>query len=269
MGSSFILSAEDFENFKPSHVGRNIVFLESVGSTNDHAKELAAQGALSGTVVIAGEQVAGKGRLGRSWDGAGSGKDIYMTILLRPDISGENAARLTLLAGICTARAVNEISEKKAGIKWPNDVVINGKKICGILTESAFKGKSLDYAAVGIGINVNREDFPPELADKATSLYLENGRQYKRADIIKRVISLFDEYYGGFVKAGISSFIDEYRRLCVNIGKTVTIHENGTSYVAGAIGIGDNGALEVVTEGGEKRIIESGEVSVRGIYGYI
>ena len=262
------MNVGDFENFQCEHIGSNIIFLEEVGSTNDYAKELGRQGAPGGSVVIAGRQVAGKGRLGRGWDG-GAGLDIYMTILLRPEIAGEAAARLTLLAGICVAKAINELSPKKAGIKWPNDVVIEGKKICGILTESAFKDSKIDYAAVGIGININRENFPAELSDKATSLRLENGRNYNRADIIKQVLSLFDKYYSEFLINGTASFIEEYRQLCVNIGKTVAIYENGESYRAQAVGIGENGALHIVTEDGDKREIESGEVSVRGIYGYV
>ena len=262
------MSAEDFSNFPNQHVGSNIIFLPEVGSTNDYAKELGANGAPSGTVIIAAKQMAGKGRLGRSWDG-GAGLDIYLTILLRPEIKGEYAARLTLLAGICVAKTINEISEKKAGIKWPNDVVIEGKKICGILTESAFKGAEIDYAALGIGININREIFPDELSDKATSLRLESGKCYNRADIIKQVISLFDKYYSEFLKSGTASFIEEYRSLCVNIGKTVAIYENGISYRAQAVGIDKSGALEIVIANGTKRLIESGEVSVRGIYGYV
>ena len=262
------MNAGDFENLPGSHVGGNIVFLDEVGSTNDYAKELALTGAPSGTVVIAAKQIAGKGRLGREWDG-GAGKDIYMTILLRPEITGEEAARLTLLAGVCVAKAVNEISPQKAGIKWPNDVVIEGKKICGILTEAGYKASEIDYAAVGIGINVNRESFTPELRDKATSLYLENGKGYNRAKIIKRVLEIFDKYYGEFLKTGTASFIEEYRSLCVNIGRNVAIYENGVSYRAQAVGINGGGALEIITQSGEKRTIESGEVSVRGIYGYV
>ena len=262
------MSAADFLIPVSAHIGSSIIFLEEVGSTNDYAKDMGASGAPSGSVVIADKQLAGKGRLGRSWDD-GEGKDIYMTILLRPEISGEAAARLTLLAGVCVAKVLNEISPKKAAIKWPNDVVMNSKKICGILTESAFIGGTIDYTVVGIGVNINRQSFPDELKDKATSLYLENDKLYSREVIIKQILNLFEKYYAEFLENGIASFIDEYRSLCVTLGKTVAIYENDVSYKAQAIGISDTGALEIVAEDGNRRIIESGEVSVRGIYGYV
>ena len=253
----------DFKDFFAPFAAEKIIFLDEIGSTNDYAKDLGKKGAASGTAVITAKQSAGKGRLGRSWDG-GEAKDIYLSLLLRPK---NGFSGLTLMAGVCVANVLNkflEDSQEKALIKWPNDVVAGGKKICGILTESGEFG-----VVVGIGINIGRANFPEELRNKATSLNIVTGKKHDRAEIIKLLLTSLSAYYENFEKSGISSFIEEYRSLCINIGKNVTVHENNTSYKATATGISPDGKLEITLENGEYRILDSGEVSVRGIYGYI
>jgi BirA family biotin operon repressor/biotin-[acetyl-CoA-carboxylase] ligase len=168
------------------------------------------------------------------------------------------------MAGVCAAGLVNKFLDGEAFIKWPNDVVVTGRKICGILTESGITGTVL-----GIGINLNRESFPDDIADKATSLRLITGYEYERAEIIKLLLIELSRYYEKFEGQGVGSFIGEYRALCINIGKTVVICENGCEYRAEAVGVSDCGGLEIITEGGERRLIKSGEVSVRGLYGYV
>ena len=158
----------------------------------------------------------------------------------------------------------HNLDGEQALIKWPNDIVVCGKKICGILTEGGAFG-----AVLGIGINVGRESFPPELSDKATSLRILTGRSFERAAIIKLLLTELSAYYEQFEAHGISSFIDEYRTLCVNIGKTVAVHENSGIYRARAIDVDDDGGLLVELENGERRVLNSGEVSVRGVYGYL
>ena len=262
------MNSSSFSNFRRPFVANDIVFLDEVGSTNDYAKELGASGALHGTAVIAAKQTSGKGRLGRAWDG-GVAKDIYLSILLRPKFE---PTRLTLMTAVCVCHVLNEIlgptSEKparpKALIKWPNDIVADGKKICGILAESGAYG-----VVLGIGINVFRDSFPPELAQRSTSLNLLTGCEFDRSDIIKLLLTELSACYERFEADGIAAISDEYRTLCVNLGKAVSIHEKDTFYKATAIGISPDGALEVLLENGEKRALDSGEVSVRGIYGYI
>jgi len=257
------MNKSDFKGFYAPFVAENIIFLDEIGSTNDYAKDLGKNGASSGTAVIAAKQSAGKGRLGRIWDG-GEAKDIYLSLLLRPK---GNSSRLTLMAGVCVANTLNSFladSHEKALIKWPNDVVVGSKKICGILAESGEFG-----VVVGIGINIGRESFPDGLKEKATSLNISTGKKHDRIGIIKLLLTKLSSYYENYEKNGISSFIEEYRGLCVNISKTVAIHENGKEYQATATGISPDGKLEIILENGTKRVLDSGEVSVRGIYGYV
>ena len=249
-----------FNNFQTTHTAKKIIFLEEIGSTNDYAKDLAKATPSSGLAVIASAQTAGRGRLGRSWDG--DGDNIYMSVILKPE---KNPAHLTLMAGVCVARVLSTFlvnTKYKALIKWPNDIVVDGKKICGILTEGGSFG-----AVIGIGINVSRESFPRELADKGTSLRMLTGICHERADIIKLLLSELSDCYERFIQGGIGSFIDEYKKLCLNIGRTVTIHEPNSAYEAICIDITDNGELLVEVGAGERRALNSGEVSVKGIYG--
>ena len=254
------MDSNSFNNFQTSHTAKNIIFLQEIGSTNDYAKDLAKITPSAGVAIIAARQTAGRGRLGRSWDGEGD--NIYMSIILRPE---KDPAHLTLMAGVCVANVLNHFladTGHKALIKWPNDIVVGRKKICGILTEGGSFG-----AVLGIGINVGRESFPPELMDKGTSLYMLTQAHHERTEIIKLLLSELSDYYERFIQVGISSFIDEYKKLCLNIGKTVTIYENAAKYEATCIDIAENGELYIEMPNGEKRALNSGEVSVKGIYG--
>jgi len=258
------MTIESFMGFHAPRVAENIIFLDEIGSTNTYAKDLIKNGAPSGTTIITAIQTAGRGRLGRSWDG--DGENIYMSTILVPSArEGSIAPQLTLLTGLCVTNVLNRLlanTPHKALIKWPNDIVIGRKKICGILTEGV-----MDAVVIGIGVNVGRKSFPPELADKGTSLYMLSEREHERAEIIKAILSEISAYYERFDMQGIGSFIDEYKALCLNIGKKVTIHENDTSYEALCLDVTDSGKLYVELPGGERRALNSGEVSVQGIYG--
>jgi len=257
------MNKNSFSNFCAPLVAENIIFLDEVSSTNDYAKELAKAGCQAGTAVIAARQSAGRGRLGRGWDG-GCAKDIYLSLLLKPKFE---PSRLTLVAGVSICHTLNGVLHSfgyKALIKWPNDIVVNGRKICGILTENGSFG-----VVLGIGINVFRESFPSELEDKATSLNLLTDLEHNREVLIKSILSNLSHAYKAFEIYGFSVFFKEYCDLCANIGKQIAVHENDTSYRATATGINSDGKLEILLENGEKRSLDSGEVSVRGIYGYI
>lgn len=258
------MNKSDFENFYRPLVAENIIFLDEVGSTNDYLKELAKTGEKAGTALIAARQSAGRGRLGRDWDG-GEALDIYLSILLKPQMA--NPSGITLMASVCVTKMLNELldgHEAKALIKWPNDVIVKGRKICGILSEGGSYG-----VVLGVGINIFRRSFPKELEEKATSLNLITKRKYERADIIKGLLTIFGEYYEIFQVGGIISFLEEYRALSANIGKEVAVHEKNASYKAVATGIDGDGKLEVLLSDGTQKSLDSGEVSVRGIYGYV
>ena len=245
---------------------------ETIDSTNKKAKELAAEGAAHGTLIIADTQEAGVGRRGRSWS---SEKEagIYMSMLLRPQIEVDKASMLTLVAALAVQKAIQKVCDEKEEvrpmIKWPNDVVLNKKKICGILTEMSLKGTAIDYVIVGIGINVNNKAFPEEIAQTASSLSRECGEDIEREMLITEIWKQFSVYYEQFLAVkDLSFFKEEYERALVNKEEKVKVLDPLGEYVGIAKGITNTGELIVATEDGT-RLVSGGEVSVRGIYGYV
>lgn len=249
--------------------GKTVVYAEEVDSTNTRAKALAEQGAPHGTLVVAGSQSAGKGRRGRSWESP-AGTSIYMTILLRPEFIPVKAPMLTLVMALSTAEGIISETGLPAQIKWPNDIVVNKKKVCGILTEMNAEIDYINYVVTGAGINVNMAGFPEEIAGTATSLYIEGGVPLKRAALAARILERYEENYETFLETeDLSRLKDKYNRLLVNCGKEVCILEPGHEYKAVASGINDTGELLVTAADGQERAIFAGEVSVRGVYGYV
>lgn len=248
---------------------KKIIYYKQLDSTNLEIARLAAQGASHGTVVVAQEQTAGKGRRGRSWESP-AGENIYMSILLRPKFAPDKAPMLTLVMAYSVAEVIKQQGFPEVQIKWPNDLVLSGKKICGILTEMQLNGSEVDHVVVGVGINVNTRKFPSELEDKATSLLLESGKQFERETIVQKVVGHFENAYQQFVKEQDLSFLQKvYNTMLVNAGKEVRVLEPGNEYMAYAQGINSRGELLVRTSEGEEKAVYAGEVSVRGIYGYI
>ncbi|MGN0393816.1 MAG: biotin--[acetyl-CoA-carboxylase] ligase [Coprococcus sp.] len=249
--------------------GRNIYCYDETDSTNTRAK-LAGEGdGIHGSIYIAEKQTAGKGRRGRSWE-AKKGDIIAMTYLLRPDIDITCVSRITLVSAVALARALAKVDNIKPQIKWPNDVVINGKKVCGILTEMSSEGTDINYVVVGIGINVYNSYFPEELADKATSIKLENGTGCNRSSLIADVTNEFEKLYEQFIEnRDLSFIIEEYNSLLAHKDKQVYIIENDNKTEYTALGLSPDGGLIVKDVNGQKNEIISGEVSVRGIYGYV
>lgn len=250
-------------------MGRELYLLDEVDSTNTRAKAEAAKGAVEGLVVLSDCQTNGRGRRGRVWESP-AGKNIYLTVLLKPEVDPETAPMLTLLAACGVARAVSAPGEKKPQIKWPNDLVMGGKKICGILTEMGIKEGKPSYVVVGIGINCNLTTFPEDIASKATSLKLEYGHEVSREEIAARFLNEFENLYEEFIKHKSLEFIqDEYERMLVNEGQKVCVLEPGREWTGVAAGITKMGELIVKKDSGEICKVSSGEVSVRGVYGYI
>lgn len=269
--------------------GQNVSYQKETGSTNIDCKQLAAQGAPHGTLAVAETQISGRGRRGRGWQSP-AGESIYMSLLCRPDIPPDKAPMLTLVMGISVAEAVERYTGLPAKIKWPNDVVVNGRKICGILTEMemGLETKEIQFLVIGVGINVNNgfagmqeskdaekardSAFPRELGKVATSLFLESERKEEkifRAPLVQYVMEAFEKNYQLFLQTlDLSLLRERYNAYLVNRDKTVKVLDPKGEYTGIAREIDDAGDLLVETEYGKVKKVYSGEVSVRGIYGY-
>ena len=268
--SADVLSKEEIEScLKTQWAGRNLIYYPVTDSTNTRIQQMAEEGAVHGSVAVAGEQTAGKGRRGRSWiDPPGAG--IAMSILLRPEISSENASMLTLVAALAATKAIRTLTGLDAKIKWPNDVVLSGKKAVGILTQMSTEEDAIRYVIVGIGVNVNREHFPEEIEQTATSLKLESGRTISRSSLVAEILQEFETYYARFLeKNDLSELCAEYDSWSANVGRVVRVLDPAGEYSGEALGIDSRGQLLVKCAPGEIRRVISGEVSVRGIYGYV
>lgn len=261
----------DFVIQETEWAGKTGYHYELLDSTNKKAKELAEAGCPHGTLVTADGQEAGVGRRGRSWSSE-KGQGIYMSLVLKPKLEANRASMLTLVAAMAVAKAIGELT-KNSGvlpfIKWPNDIVIRGKKVCGILTEMTMKENKVGYIVVGIGVNVYNTDFPEEIAHRASSLKLELGDGVPRERLIVQILLEFEKYYGLFLQEGdLKLLMEEYQQMSANIGQSVTVLDPGGAYEGVAKGITKDGELMVDTPEGT-RLVSSGEVSVRGIYGYV
>ena len=247
----------------------DIIRYKETDSTNLRAKEAGNEGVSQDTLFIADKQTAGVGRRGRSWESP-EGENIYMSLLIKPEIEPSKASMLTLVMAAAVAESIRKVCDADVQIKWPNDIILNKKKVCGILTEMSMTGSEIKYVVIGVGINVNQMTFNTELEDKATSLSLEFSRRFDRETIISSVLEEFYKYYDGFLCAGDLSYLQEtYNQMLVNRNEDVVIHEPGNEYSARAMGINAQGELIVETPDGEVQNIYAGEVSVRGIYGYV
>lgn len=250
-------------------MGQNLVFLDVVDSTNTRAKQLAEAGAPDGTLVVAESQSAGKGRRGRFWM-APAGTGVWMSLLLRPQIEPQNASMLTLVAAMAVETGIRVATGLDGSIKWPNDVVVDGKKVCGILTEMSADMDCVSHVVVGIGINVNIREFPEELQDKATSLLLVSGQPVKRAKLLNAVLNAWEEYYGRYLQTeDLSLLAEEYNEKLAGLGGMVKVLAPKGEYTGISRGISHTGELLVEREDGTFTEVMSGEVSVRGIYGYV
>ena len=247
--------------------GKTVHFARETDSTNLWIKRLAKEGASEGTLALAEFQSAGRGRLGRSWE-VPEGTSVMMSILLRPKFEPQYAPMLTLVMGMAVAKAVKKLGFD-VSIKWPNDVVVSHKKICGILTEMGVRDGKIDYAVIGVGINVNIREFPEEMADKATSLYLESGREFDRSQIPGLVMEAFEKYYEKFAATcDLSGLKEEYESILANYNQPVRVLAK-EPYEGVARGITDGGELLVEKTDGTIVAVSAGEVSVRGLYSYV
>lgn len=246
----------------------NVVHYKEVDSTNAEARRLSVEGAESGLVVTAKKQTAGKGRRGRSWESPAD-ENLYLSILLRPSLEPEKAPMLTLVMAYSVAKALQK-EDIQVLIKWPNDLVLSGKKVCGILTEMNLSGTQVEDVIVGVGLNVNTMKFPDELEDKATSLRKETLRELECGELLQLILKEFDKQYQRFLEnQNLEFWQEDYNAMLINRDREVMVLEPSKEYLAKALGINKFGELLVQKEDGSTEAVFAGEVSVRGIYGYV
>ncbi len=246
-------------------------WFDSIDSTNTRAKQLAAQGAPQGTIVIAGHQTGGRGRLGRSFSSP-AGMGIYLSYILRPGCKPQDMMHLTCAAAVAACDAVEASAGVRPGIKWTNDLVIGGKKLGGILTELSVDGKTglVDYAVIGIGINCcqRAEDFPEEIRDMAVSLSAVCEKEIDRSTVAAGLISQL-QHLGNVFLSEKAQIHKAYRSDCITLGQSVVILRSDRKQYAKALSVDEDGGLVVEFPDGSREAVTSGEVSVRGMYGYI
>ena len=259
-----VLSREGINIFlKEENKGLDIEVYKELDSTNVYAKQLAVQGALHGTVVLAEEQTAGRGRRGRSFYSPGS-TGIYMSIILRPNMEANEAILITTATSVAVAKAIETVTRIKTGIKWVNDIYIDEKKVAGILTEAVtdFESGKIECVIVGIGINFStpKNSYPDEIKEIATSLYENKPNDITRNQLVAEIIN---QVLASFKNLQSKEFIEDYKEKSIVIGRDIYILSNNSKTKAKAIDIDEQGGLIVLTEDGIVKTLNSGEISIR------
>lgn len=254
------------KHLKDSLIGKNLYYEEKVGSTNVLARDLAIKGAKNGSVVVSDCQEKGKGRNGKIWKSP-CGCNIYMSLIIKPKFSPEVAHGMTIIAAVSVADSIAELTSLDPQIKWPNDILINNKKVSGILTEMSTQNKVIDYIVVGIGINVNmrKDQIDEEIKDIASSLLLESStgndkNLIDRNKLIATIINKFDKYYEMFLSTGLSSVLQHYQKYFIMMGKDIEVNLRGQKVKGKVVGIDSKGALLLKTGENELEKIVSGEI---------
>ena len=249
--------------------GHPVIYYDKLASTNLQAKLDAENGAQEGTLIVADMQTAGRGRKGKSWSSP-AGTNVYFTLILKPDYDVDLASMVTLVMGMAVAEGIRRTCGADARIKWPNDIVIGGRKVCGMLAEMSVEREFIHYVVVGVGINVGEQKFPAEIAETATSLWQECGEKVSRGGLIVNVMKAFEEYYRMFRNSrSLSGLLEGYNSLLVNRGREVRVLDPKGEFQGISRGINEKGELLVEREDGSVTAVYAGEVSVRGMYGYV
>jgi len=245
---------------KTESLGRSIDIFKTIDSTNDFAKSRAHLGAEHGALIVADHQTAGKGRMGKRFHSPGR-SGIYMSVIVRPKFSVEYAMAITSCTAVAVAEAIENVTGLSCGVKWVNDIYCNGKKLCGILTEASIgvEQGGLDYVVIGIGLNVSNAVFPRDLENIATSLRLETGKKFSRAQLIAEILNCLEKHLEEIPTHG---YIDEYRRRSIFIGHDIIIRKNNAATKAKCLDIDNLGKLLVKYEDGTEAAISSGTVEL-------
>ena len=241
----------------------NIVFHETVDSTNTLAKDLAAHGAADGTIVISEEQTAGKGRMGRAWLSPGH-SNLYLSLVLRPAIKPDQVFVLTMVMALATIDGVEAMSGLGPKIKWPNDLYAGERKLGGILTEFSVRDKAVEYVVLGLGLNVNWNPGKGQgIIYPATSVLQETGRKISRNGLLVEILRSFEDYYGRVLAEDIAEFYDTWNERSMILGKPVEIKTTDCSFFGRALRIDHKGALVIEDDNGREHTFLSGDVSVK------
>ena len=252
------------EGLRTKRFGRNILFLRMAGSTNDLAKELAGYGTVEGTVVVAETQTAGRGRLGRAWVSPKGG--LWFSVILRPELKPAEAVGLVFMAGLAVAEVLHELYEMSVETKWPNDVLVNGRKVCGILSEMNTMGEKVNYVTVGVGVNVNldvKKAFPEELRANATSLENELGRKVKLEELFKVLLENLENIYELFLEEGLASVLGKWKTYAGFLGCRVEVTSGADKWVGVASDVGNDGALVMKLGDGTVKRVFVGDATLR------
>ena len=253
---------------KTSWAGSELLVLDSIDSTNNEAKRRAEAGAPHGLLVVAEEQTAGRGRRGRVWESE-KGDGIFMTLVLKPDVEPGHASMLTLVMAMAVQRALQNTAHVNTAIKWPNDIICDGKKMAGILTEMSAQVDCINHIVIGVGINVHHASFPEPVDQTATSVFQQTGVHIRRAELIAEVMAQFERYYAVYLETeNLQNLVDDYNRHLINCDRRVRVLDPKQEYEGTALGINIAGELLVKTDTGIVPV-SAGEVSVRGVYGYV
>lgn len=249
------------ERLTGKKIGGVVRYFQEIDSTNIMACRLARDGAPEGTVVVADAQGMGKGRLNRVWQSP-PGRNLYVSIILRPRITPPAAPQLTLVAGVAVAELLAACCLKDVTIKWPNDVLISGKKVCGILTEMNSSARGVDFIILGVGLNINmnREDFEPALRDTATSLKIETGKTHDRIEIISGLLNLFETWYRVFLRAGFPGVRDAWLRYADILGRPIRVVFREDTQTGVVMGIDDDGTIVMKGADGTTQRVIAGDV---------
>ncbi|SET90735.1 BirA family transcriptional regulator, biotin operon repressor / biotin-[acetyl-CoA-carboxylase] ligase [Salinibacillus kushneri] len=242
-------------------LGQKMYYRNQVDSTQSIAHQLARDGAVHGTVVVADEQVKGRGRLHRPWHSQ-KGKGIWMSIILRPNIEPQRAPQLTLASAVAITRMLKSVCHVDAKIKWPNDIFLHNRKLAGILTEMQAEQDLIEYVIIGMGINVNQNqtDIPDSLTEIATSLKLETGETFKRETLIQSILKELEVIYDQYIQQGFSAVKSHWEEAAYRMGETITVKTRNQKWDALLVGIQDDGALIVEDQTQNRRVLYSAEI---------
>ena len=251
-------------SLKTAFIGHNLHYYSETDSTNEAAKRQALVGAAEGTVIVADQQKQGKGRLERNWFSPPA-QGLWFSIILRPQIKPTEATQLTFVSAVAVCKAIRSLTGLPVMIKWPNDLLCGNKKVCGILTELSTEMDDINFLVVGIGLNVNQreEDFPIDIKETASSLFIATGRAWRRTEILGKILHEYESQYQNYLTKGFGHTLLLWRSLNTTLGNKVVVNTREERFTGVAEDINENGCLLIRKDSGETEVLLAGDVSLR------